>query len=114
VEEASLIDSPLLGKGGGHQGGGPGGGVNHPRPQGRRGVSFEDAAEYEFANNDRKLYGEDQYPLCRAFSNAEYEDRRNSIFNPDGTSPTNNDARDLCPHLKLRGMGIKAWVYTLL
>ena len=99
-----LTDSPHGDGGGvtgGHQGGGPGRGVNHPRLQGpgggRRGVSFEDAAEYDFANNDRSLYGGDQYPLHCAFSNAEYKARRNSIFHPDGVPPTNNDARGSMP-----------------
>ena len=44
------------GDAGGHQGGGPGRGVNHPRPQGpgggQRGISFEDTAEYDFADDD--------------------------------------------------------------
>ncbi len=104
-----------MGRGGGvtrgHQGGGPGRGVNHPRLQGpgggRRGVSFEDAAEYDFPDNNRSLYGRDQYPLHRAFSNAEYKARRNSIFHPDDVPPTNNDA-----NLAMLGMGNKAWVYT--
>jgi hypothetical protein len=86
---------------GGHQGGGPGRGVNHPRIPGpgggRRGVSFEDTADYDFADDDRNLHGDNQYPQCRAFSDAEYEARRNSIFHPDGAPPTNNDARGSVP-----------------
>ena len=46
---------------GGHQGGGPGRGVNRPRPQGpgggRRGISCEDATEDDFTNDVRHLYG---------------------------------------------------------
>ena len=104
---------------GGHQGGGLGGrGENHPRPQvtggGWRGVSFEDSIEYDFSDDDRYLYGGNQYPLRCSFSEAEYEARRNSIFHPDGAPPTNNDARGSMPHLKMLGMGIKARVYTLL
>ena len=78
------------GRGGGApgslQGSGPGRGVNHPRLQGpgggRRGVSFEDAAEYDFANDDRNPHGEDHYPLRRAFSEAEYEAHRNQLSCP--------------------------------
>ena len=86
---------------GGHQGGGSGRGDYHPRLQGpgegRRGVSFEDSSGYDFADNGRNLCGENQYPLRRAFSDAEYEARRNSIFHPDGTPPTNNEARGPIP-----------------
>jgi len=87
---------------GGHQGGGLGGrGGNHHRPQGpggeRRGVSFEDSTEYDFADDDRNLYGEGQYPPRCAFSNAEYEARRNAIFHPDGNPPTNNDTMASMP-----------------
>ena len=83
---------------GGHQGGGPPGrGDYHPRLQGpgggRRGVSFEDSADYDFADDDRNLYGEGQYPPRRTFNDAEYEARRNSIFLPDGVPPTTNDTR---------------------
>jgi len=86
---------------GGHQGEGPSGrGENHPQPQvpegGRRGVSFEDSADYDFFNDDRYLYG-NQYPLCRSFSEAEYKARRNSIFHPDGAPPMKNDARGSMP-----------------
>jgi hypothetical protein len=86
---------------GGHQGGGPGRGDYHPRLQGpgggRRGVSFEDSAEYDFAADGRNLYGKGQYPPSHAFSDAEYEARRNSIFHPDGVPPTNNDTRGSIP-----------------
>jgi hypothetical protein len=103
---------------GGHQGGGPGRGVNHPQLQGpgggRRGVSFEDAVEYDFADDDRNLYGEDQYPLRRAFSDAEYEAHWNSISIRMAPLPRTMMPGDLCPHLKLLGMGIKVQVYTLL
>jgi len=82
---------------GGHQGRGPGRGDYHPRLQGpgggRRGVSFEDSAEYDFADDDRNLYGEGQYPPRRAFNDAEYEARQNSIFHPDGVHPTNTETR---------------------
>jgi hypothetical protein len=88
---------------GGHQGGGLGGrGGSHPRPHhgpggGWRGISFEDSTEYDFADNDRNLYGEGQYPPHRAFSDAEYEARRNAIFNPEGAPPTNTDSRESMP-----------------
>jgi hypothetical protein len=36
-------------------------------------------------------------PLRRAFSNAEYMARRNSIFHLDGAPPTSNDARGSIP-----------------
>ena len=89
------------GAAGGHQGGGPGRGGNHPRPQGpgggQRGVSFEDSSEYDFSDDDRYLYGGNQYPLRSSFSEAEYEARQNSIFHPDGAPPTNNDARGSMP-----------------
>ena len=87
--------------GGSPRGGGLGRGVNHPRPQGpgggRRGISFENSAEYEFADDDRHLYRGDQYPLHRAFSDAEYMARRNSIFHLDGAPPTSYDARGSIP-----------------
>ncbi len=87
---------------GGHQGGGMGSrGGSHPRPQGPgggwRGVSFEDSTEYDFADDDRNLYGEGQYPPHRAFSDAEYEDRWNAIFHPNGAPPTNNNSRESMP-----------------
>jgi hypothetical protein len=89
------------GAAGGHQGGGPGRGFNHSRPQGPgggwRGISFEDAAEYDFVNDNMHLYGRDQYPPRRAFSDPEYEARWNSIFHPDGAPPTNNDAMGSMP-----------------
>ncbi len=106
MEGDSLTDSPRGeggGGSGGHQGGGPDRGGNHPErqlqgPRGeRRGVSFEEAAEYDFTDDERSLYGGDQYPPRRALSDAEYEARRNSIFNPDGVPPTNNDARGSIP-----------------
>jgi hypothetical protein len=91
-----------LGKGGGgDQGGGPSRGYYHPHLQhpggGRRGVSFEDSADYDFADDDRNLYGEGQYPPRRAFNDAEYKARRNSIFLPDGVPPTTNDTRQSMP-----------------
>jgi hypothetical protein len=79
------------GRGGDHQGRGTGRGGNHSDrqlqgPEGARGlVSFEEAAEYDLANNGRDYYGGDTYPLRRAFSNARYKARQNSIFQPDGT-----------------------------
>ncbi len=104
-EEASLTNSTLRdgegGAPGGHQSSVPGRGDYHPQSQGpvggRRGVSFEDSVEYDFANDDKNLYGEGQYPPRRAFSDAEYEARRNSIFHPDGAPPMNNDARGSRP-----------------
>ena len=67
---------------GSHQGGGPGRGGNHPECRlqgpgegGRRGVSFEDATEYDLAGD---YYGGDQYPIHHALSDAEFEARRNS------------------------------------
>ncbi len=52
------------GRSGGHQGGDPGRGGNHPERRlhqgpggGHRGVSFEDAAEYDLAVDDRDCYG---------------------------------------------------------
>jgi hypothetical protein len=53
--------------------------------------------EYDLADDDREYYGGDQYPLRRAYSDAEYEARWNSIFHPDGAAPTNNDARGSMP-----------------
>ena len=86
---------------GGHQGGGPGRGDYHLRLQGpgggRRGVSFEDSADYDFADDDRNLYGEGQYPPRRAFNDAEYDARRNSNFLLDGVPPTNNNTRRSMP-----------------
>ena len=85
----------------GHQGGGPSRGDYHPCLQGlgggRRGISFEESVEYDFTDDDRILYGEGQYSPRRAFSDAEYEARRNSIFHPDGIPPTNNDTRGSMP-----------------
>jgi len=81
---------------------------------GRRGVSFEDSAEYDFADDDRNLYGEGQYPLHRAFRDAEYEAHQNSMFHPDGAPPTSNDSRGSMPHLKLHGTSNKARDYTQL
>jgi hypothetical protein len=60
-------------------------------------LGFSEPAEYDFADDDRNLYGEGQYPPRRAFNDAEYEARRNSIFHPDGVSPTNNDTRGSMP-----------------
>jgi len=130
---------------GGHHGGGLGRGLNHRQPQGpeggRRGVSFEDATDYDHIGDARTLFEDEQYPpLHRAFSDAEYEAQEQSIFHPDGAPPMNNDARgllevlfttsastrvlalvvkrtssrDLCPHLPMSGIDSKAWVYTLL
>ena len=86
---------------GGHQGGGPGRGDYHPCLRGpvggRRGVSFEDSADYDFADDDRNLYGEGQYPPYRVFNDAEYEARRDSIFHPDGIPPTNDNTRGSMP-----------------
>jgi hypothetical protein len=108
------------GGGGGHQGGGAGRGGNHPNcqlqgPGGLRvQVSFEEAAEYNLANNGRDYYGMDNYPLRCAFSNAGYEARRNSIFQPDGTHPlvlilTLSWAGG--PHPIMSCRGNKAWAY---
>jgi len=87
---------------GGHHGGGLGRGSNHHQPQGPgggwQGVSFEDAAEYDHIDNARTLFEDKQYPpLRRAFSDAEYEARQQSIFHPNGASPMNNDARGSMP-----------------
>ncbi len=87
---------------GGHHGGGPGRGSNHRQRQGpgggRQGVSFDDAAEYDYIDDARTLFGDEPYPPLRcAFSDAEYEARQQSIFHPNGASPMNNDARGSMP-----------------
>ena len=104
---------------GGHQGKGPGGrDENHPRPQvpggGRRGVSFEDSTEYDFSDDDRYLYEEGNTP------HGVYSARLNTKLGGTLFSirmvplPQTMMPGDLCPHLKMLGMGIKARVYTLL
>ena len=60
-------------------------------------VTFEDATECDFADNDREYYCGNHYPLCCAFRDAEYKAKRNSIFQQDGALPTSNDARGSMP-----------------
>ena len=103
MDKDSYTDSPL-GEGGGGSGGhhldGQGRGGNHPQSHlqqpgsGRRGVSFEVAAEYDLADD---YYGGKQYHSRNAISKSEYEARRASIFNPDNTAPMNNAVRGAMP-----------------
>jgi hypothetical protein len=92
--------SPWGGGGGigGHHGRGPrcpGRGGSHPdrRPPSQGGprghVSFEDEGGYDFADDGRE-FDERPYTHRRGLSDAEYEARRNAIFQPDGAPPAND------------------------
>ena len=113
-EEASLTNSPRWEGGGSVPLGVTLAGQLQGPEGGRRGVSFEDTAEYDFANNDRNLYGKINTPYVVLSAMLNTKPARTLFSIRMVPLPQTMMPGDLCPHLKLLGMCIKARVYTLL